>query len=349
MTESAVRQLDAIHSMLSAGHRNLRIERHSLILWGVAGGALFFLSEIILTPAQFPVLRDRAVAWLMLLCMVLGAVGYADWRLTRRVKEARDEAWSFIHRQVLKVWWLLMAMGVMLTFATFFFGGGYLLYAAWLVLLGLGLYVHGLFSEELLEWVGALLILVAILLPGSGLPMETQRWINASVFGIGLPLLAAMLDRGRISPSRKRLAQSLLWLAAVLVLPLAGQRYAAAVMLPEAPLINLDTFRRQHDLAGPRIVALPAGTAIPVEAELSGDLFDNAAHPVLPLTLAEPLELLMIDGQLTGDLRQPGGPWLSHRETRWIAIPWMKAELTPEGGPRVRASLVVEMRGKHGR
>lgn len=349
MTESAVRQLDAIHSMLSAGHRNLRIERHSLILWGVAGGALFFLSESILTAGQFPVVRERALAWLMLLCTVLGGVGYLDWRLTRRIKEARDEAWSFIHRQMLKVWWLLMAMGVLLTFATFFFGGAYLLYAAWLALLGLGLYVHGLFSEELLEWVGALLILVAILLPGSGLPMETQRWLDAAVFGIGLPLLAAMLDRGRASPPRRRLAQSLLWLAAVLALPLAGQRYAAAVILPDAPVISLETFRRQGDLSGARIVALPAGTAIPVETELSGDLFDGAANPVLPLKLAEPLELLMIDGKLTGDLRHPGGPWQSHRETRWIAIPWMKAELTPEGGPQVRASLVVEMRGQHGR
>jgi len=48
------RQLDAIHAMLSAGHRNLRIERHTLLLWGIPAGLLFAISELILTPSQFP-------------------------------------------------------------------------------------------------------------------------------------------------------------------------------------------------------------------------------------------------------------------------------------------------------
>ena len=42
------RQLDAIHAMLAAGHRNLRIERHSLLLWGIPAGLLWVLSESIL-------------------------------------------------------------------------------------------------------------------------------------------------------------------------------------------------------------------------------------------------------------------------------------------------------------
>ncbi|MBS4098596.1 MAG: hypothetical protein KGZ83_17370 [Sulfuricella sp.] len=345
MSESAVRQIDAIHSMLSAGQRNLRIERHSLILWGLAGGALFLSSEFILTAEQFPATRDRAVAWLLLLCGVLGGVGYADWRLTRRIKEARDEAWSFIHRQVLKVWWLLMGTGTLLTFAMFFFGGGYMVYAAWLVLLGMGLYVHGLFSEELLEWVGALAIAAGIACLSARLPAETMRWLDASVFGIGLPLLAAMLDRGRARPAPRRLVQSVAWLAVVVALPLAGHHYAGAVLLPEAPVLSLAAFQAQRDLTGPRIVALPAGATIPVEIEMSGDLFDAAQNPVLPLKLAEPVELLLIDGKLSGDVRRAGGDWQKAREARWISIPWMKGELTPERGPLVRASLVVEMRG----
>lgn len=344
MPETAAHRLDAIHSMLSAGHRNLRIERHSLILWGIAGGALCFFSESILTPEQFPVTQQRALAWLLLLTTVLGSVGIADWHLTRRAKEARAEAWSFIHRQVLKVWWLLMAMGTLLTFAMFFFGGGYMLFSAWLVLLGLGLYVHGLFSEELLEWVGALMIIIGIVSLAYRLPVETMRWISASAFGIGLPLLAAMLDRGRAFPARRRLAQTLIWMFAVLALPLLGQRYATALMLPDGPVISLESFRQQRDAGGSRIVSLPAGTPVPVEVEVSGGLFDGAANPVLPLKLAEPIEVLMVDGKLTGDTRFPGGYWLPAREARWIAIPWMKAELNPEKGPLVRAGLVVEFK-----
>ena len=349
MSETAVRQLDAIHSMLSAGHRSLRIERHSLILWGITGGALFFFSAFILTPEQFPDTQQRAVAWLLLLSVVLSGVGVADWQLTRRVKLARAEAWSFIHRQVLKVWWLLMAMGTLLTFAMFFFGGGYMLYSAWLVLLGIGLYVHGLFSEELLEWVGALVIVIGIVSLAYRLPMETMRWISASAFGIGLPLLAAMLDRGRAFPARRRLAQTLMWMFAVLVLPLLGQRYAAALVLSDGPVISLESFRQQQDVSGTRIVSLPAGALVPVEVEVSGGLFDGSTNPILPLKLAEPIEVLMVDGKLTGDTRVPGGTWLPARETRWIAIPWLKAELNPEKGPLVRAGLVVEFKGQSGK
>ena len=345
MSATASRQLDAIHSMLSAGHRNLRIERHSLILWGITGGALFFFSTSILTPEQFPLIQQRALAWLLLLSAVLGGVGFADWQLTRRAKQARDEAWPFIHRQVLKVWWLLMAMGTLMTFAMFFFGGGYMLYSAWLVLLGLGLYVHGLFSEELLEWVGALTIIIGIVSLASRLPMETMRLIGASTFGIGLPLLAAMLDRGRAFPARRRLAQTLMWMLAVLALPLLGQRYATAVTLPDGPVIPLESFRRQQDTSGTHIVSLPRGTPVPVEIEVSGNLFDSATNPVLPLKLAAPIEVLMVDGKPSGDTRFPGGAWQPARETRWIAIPWIKAELQAEQGPLVRASLVVDFKG----
>ena len=143
-------QLHAIHSMLTAGQRNLRLERHTLWLWGVPAGVLFVLSEHILTPEQFPDLTQRALAWLALLLTVLATVATLDWHWTRQAKQTRDEAWSFIHRQVVKVLWLLMGLATLTTFAMFFYGGGYMVCAVWLVFLGVSLYLHGLFSEELL-------------------------------------------------------------------------------------------------------------------------------------------------------------------------------------------------------
>jgi len=349
MTHSASQQLTAIHSMLSAGHRNLRVERHSLVLWGLTGGLLFLLSETILTPDDLPVLEQRAVAWLLLLVACLGGVGLVDWQLTRRAKQSRDEAWSFIHRQVQKVLWLLLALATLLTFAMFFFGGGYMLCAAWLVLLGIGFYIHGLFSEELLEWVGALIILIGIGSLAARLSFDAMRWIAAAVFGLGLPLLAGMLDRGRHRSPFYRLGQVLVWLFAVLILPLWGQHRAAGRGIADGPVISLAAFRQLGDLGGERIVALPAGTVVPVAVELGGDIFAGRAagtkpEAVLPLTLAEPVEVLMVDGRLTGDTRLPGGPWQLAREVRWISIPWIKAELTPAQGPLIRASLTVQLR-----
>ena len=65
---------------------------------------------------------------------------------------------------------------------------------------------------------------------------------------------------------------------------------------------------------------------------------------ILPLTLQQPVEVLMRDGQLSGDARLAGESWQSYRRSRWISIPWLKAELTQGTGPRVTGSLIVQFR-----
>ena len=54
MSDPIARQLDSIQSMLTRGQRNLRMERHSLILWGLAGAALFAVSDRVFTVEQIP-------------------------------------------------------------------------------------------------------------------------------------------------------------------------------------------------------------------------------------------------------------------------------------------------------
>lgn len=346
MNTSASQQLSAIHQMLAVGHRNLRIERHSLLLWGIPAGLLFAFSHRIFTPEQVPDLQQRAFAWLLLIGVVLGTTGGVDWWWTRRVKEARDEAWSFIHRQVQKVWWLLMGLATLTTFGMFFFGGGYMVCALWLVVVGLGLYLHGLFSEELLEWVGVSIILCGIFSLFAQLPYDTMRWLAAAILGLGMPLLALMLDRGRHRAIPVRCAQLLLWLGLVLAIPLWLEGQAQRLALPETPVIGLDDFKHKGPAnASASIVSLPAGTAIPVEVEVSGDIFVNSGEKaILPLTLARPIELLLEDGQLTGANRFPGEAWQPARQARWITIPFLKAELTPDKGPFVSSKLIVQLR-----
>ncbi len=341
MSQIATQQLDSIHSMLSAGHKNLRIERHSLILWGISFGGLIFFSDRILTVEQFPDLAQRAAAWLILLAISVSGVSLLDWQLTRRAKLSRDEAWPFIHRQVLKVWWLLMSVGVLMTFAMFFYGGGYMIFAAWLVLAGLGLYVHGLFSEELLEWTGALIIAIGVSMLAFRLNYTATQWIAASTLGLGLPLLAAMLDRGRQRTSWLRLVQSVGWLLCVLIPPLLAQRMVSAQPV-DAPTVSLAAFKTNP--AARQIVALPAGSEIPVKFEVSGNLFRVGENSTLPLILNEPIEISMNDGQPTGQWRHPGENWSLARESSWLRIPWIKAELIPESGPQLRTSLIVETR-----
>lgn len=341
MSQLATQQLDLIHSMLSAGHRNLRIERHSLILWGICGGGLIFISKHILTADQFPDLTQHALAWLIFLAITLSGVSLLDWHLTRRAKQARDEAWSFIHRQILKIWWLLMSVGVMLTFATFFYGGGYMIMGVWVVLIGIGLYIHGLFSEELLEWTGALIVAIGIGMLAFRLSYPDLRLVATSTLGLGLPLLAAMLDRGVQRAPWVRLLQSAGWLLCVTIPPLLAHLLVSADVPPDAPVVTLEEFSRQPT-SRQVVIIFPAGSSIPVKVEISGDMFRTGSTSMLPLILNEPVEVMMNNGQLTGDWRFPGESWMLARETHWISIPWLKAELNSQSGPEIRTSLVFE-------
>ncbi|HKO89393.1 MAG TPA: MFS transporter permease, partial [Burkholderiales bacterium] len=267
MSDAAVKQLDAIHSMLNAGQRNLRMETHSLLLWGLVGGFLCLFSDHILTPQQIPDNTQRAFAWLALLAAILGAAGWVDWNLTRRSKQARDETWSFIHRQIMKFWWLLLSIGALTTFAMFFFGGGYMLFPVWMALLGMGLFVHGLFSAPLLQWTGGLLILTAVCSLGYRLEFETMKWLAGSAYGLGLPLLALVLARKWEMRFPHQLL-AVLWLACVIGVPLS-----AAKLWPQQPpageTLSLDAYR-QYGASGAQILHLPAGTQVPVELTLAG-------------------------------------------------------------------------------
>ena len=350
MNQLASQQLNAIHAMLASGQRNLRMERHSLILWGLASGGLMASSEHILTNEQFPDLHQRAFAWLLLLLTGLGAIGFADWHLTRKVKRERDEIWSFVHRQIIKVWWLLIGMATLFTFSAFFFGGNLIVNAVWVIALGMGLYIHGLFSDELLEWCGVLMIVMAVATIVMGLPYRDTKWVAASIFGMGLPLLAFMPDKGVQTHAWQRLLQMLGWLLAVLALPwamhLLGQKDAHA----DAIALTLEQFQARQAEANNHIarqgfysVQLPAGSEVPIDFMLSGNLFENGAQS-LRFKLARPMTFMLFDGKPTGEFRLDGQGWHPVLGSATLHIPWIRVELTPEGGPVIKARMDADIR-----
>ena len=338
-------RLDAIQSMLAAGHRSLRLERHSLILWGLAGGALLLASNHILTADQFPAVQARAAAWLALLAVVLGLVGAVDWHLTRRVKRIRDRSWSFVHRQVIKVWWLMMGLGALLTFAMFFYGGGTMLCAAWIVLVGIALYVHGLFSERLLEGVGGMAVAIGVALLAARVGYEVTRLAAAAVFGLGLPLLAVMLDRDR---ARTPLLAAV-WLLCVLLPPLAAARWDMAGSPPAGPVVPLAGAVTGGLPAGPAIVAMPAGTVIPVRLTLSGNLFTADSVAEFPLVLARPLDVVFQDGKPTALFRPEGQGWTTAPGALAVMIPKLDPVFVPGAGPMVVGRVQVLVSPPSGR
>ena len=332
-------QLEAIHSMLAAGHRSIRLQRHSLLLWGVTGGILCLGTEHVITPERFPEHLQRALALLLFLGIVLSGVAVADFWYTRRRIEAREESLPFVQAQVIKVWWLLIGMGVLFTFATAFFGGGQMVFVIWLVLFGLGIYVHGLFSEQILEWAGVMMILLGIGALALPAPYTATQWLAASAFGLGMPLLGAMLDRGESKSAWTRAGQSALWLAIVLTpVVLVHQWRGGLQRAPDAAGMTLESFLRLGPPQGSAIVAIPAGTTIPLKVRIHGNIVQDAGELTVLLALARPIDVVVVDGKPNGVFRIADGDW-KRRNSLWISDFQVGGTLEASSGPAASVSM----------
>ena len=71
-------QFQAIQSMLTAGHRSVHLERHSLLLIGGVGGFLSVVTEWVITDARFPDVTHRGMALLVWLGFWLGGLSLLD-------------------------------------------------------------------------------------------------------------------------------------------------------------------------------------------------------------------------------------------------------------------------------
>jgi hypothetical protein len=230
---------------------------------------------------------------------------------------------------------------VLFTFATYFFGGGYMVFVIWLVLFGLGIYIHGLFSEQILEWAGVMMILLGVGSLALPAPYVATQWLAASAFGVGMPLLSTMLDRGASRPVWLRAAQSALWLAVVLTPPIVIYQWWKSQPPPAAPKMTLESFMRQANARATAIVAIPAGSRVPVNMRIDGGLLVEDADTTLLLTLARPVEVVVVDGKPNGQFRVAGGPWRQRAPGMWFQHLKLRGTLAPDAGPAASVSLVL--------
>jgi hypothetical protein len=332
-------QLDEIQSMLAAGHRNIRLEKHTLVLWGMAGGALCAFTDLVITHQRFPIPWVRAVALLVFLAIVLSGVAVVDFNYTRYRVRARDETFSFAQKQVTKIWWLLVGMGVLFTFAVSFFGGGYMVFGVWLVLFGLGLYIHGLFSEQILEWIGVIMIVLGVVALSMNIPYPATQWLAASVFGLGMPLLSTMLDRGQTKPIGSRLLQSGIWLVFVLGFALILFQWIRNPALPDGPATALQSFMHQSVVLPTQIVTIPAGNKVPLKIRFSGNVVSDGDATTSWMTLTRPLDVSLREGKPDGRFRVGQGDWQQRDVNLKIRVLELTSEINPREGPSVSMSI----------
>lgn len=84
MWEHAADQIKSIHAMMDSGHRSVRLERHTLILWGVTGALLIVLMQHLFPAGNFSVKWHHTLLVNSINIVVLVAVAIFDYRLTKR-------------------------------------------------------------------------------------------------------------------------------------------------------------------------------------------------------------------------------------------------------------------------
>jgi hypothetical protein len=297
-------QFQAIQTMLTAGHRCVHLEQHSLLLLGVTGGFLSVVTEWIITDTRFPDVAERGGALLIWLALWLGGVSLLEHWLTRRARQQRAETLPFAQAQITRAWWMLLSVGCLGSFAMFFYGGGGMIYALWIVLLGLGVYLFGLFSRPLIEWIGLATILLGVAGLAAGLPYGATRWLAASAFAIGLPLAGWLNARVDDAGLIRRLAILAIWLAAVVAPPLLIARYSTTP-IPTAPLIALGS----PIGTGEQVLRLEAGTRVPLRVDMESPILRVSPQAGLDITLTQPVEVVLIDGHPDGRYRIGDGDW----------------------------------------
>ncbi len=76
-----------------------------------------------------------------------------------------------------------------------FFAGGYIFYGLLLTIMGTALYIHGLFSKQMLSHAGIIMVLLGLLGIGLRLPFAVLEWLSIFCFGIGRPILGLSFNQ----------------------------------------------------------------------------------------------------------------------------------------------------------
>lgn len=331
---TAHQQLQSIQSMLAAGHRSVHLERHSLLLIGAVGGFIAGLTEYIITVENFPNHNQRALALLIWLSFWMLAMSFTDHQLTRRARLRRDETLPFAQAQITRAWWMLLCMGILGSFAMSFYGGGAMIYALWIVLLGLGVYLFGLFSKPLVEWIGLATILLGVTGLAAGLPYCATHWLATSCFAIGMPLAGWLNRRYGDARLTGRVLALLVWMGCVTApaLALAKTPFAA---VPSSPAIALDDMADIGN--GEQVLRLAAGTPVALRLDLSGPFLAAKPSASLTMNLTVPLEVALHDGMPDGRYRVADGAWHEiHEGILDLRIYRLSPQLE-DGKPVVRA------------
>lgn len=310
-------QVEDIHAMLPSGDQSIRVEPHTLIIWGIAGVLVNLVSDLLITRENFEIYLHRHLMEALVYAVVILTAWLIDHRMTRRLYNRRDETLSFVHRQIRKVVYLLFGLIVLYIVGVSFVGGSPINhFIAW-ALFGLAFFVYGLFSEKLLCWFGIFCIGMGYFCVLLNVSNTAQDYLGLSIFAIGLPVLAWLISRPLLhNTTGRRVLVSGVWLLLVIIpavlvyqIKLSNQS-GQAPDIAGIPVVTLEEFRQQTTATANQIVRLPKGTTIPLQFRLNGVTFDRMqTYTVEPLILSRSVDLVLEGEQPGSWYRIDNGDW----------------------------------------
>ena len=338
-------QLDAIYSMMEEGQQSVKMEKHSLFIWGITAAILILITDLIFNWQTFTVRWQLILSQTIFISIILFVAGVWDLKLTRKLRIKRDESISFIQLQLTKVWWFFIALIVLMNVGMNFFGGGYMFYGLTISLIGMAFYIQGLFSTQMLKWIGVMLIIIGLSSIALNLNFLVTKWLAAGVFGLGLPLLALLLDKPKIhSTLLKQFILSFVWFVLVISPSLIVYQQKINFNAAELKIRTINDYKSLNkELAAKKqIIHLPVGTSLPVNINMSGDMFVISKVSQTNIKLTNELDVVIENGKTTGDFRVDGKQWKNRKNSFRLRKFKMESFVEQQNGPSVNISLKIK-------
>ncbi len=235
--ESAPRpeeQLDAIRSMLSAGHHSITLELHSFVLWGLGVAVALQIWPRVFTPERFADPLVLASLQAVTAGVLFGLAAWLDVRLSIWAKRRRDETYSWTQWQLGKLTVLFAALTLVLGFGSHFNPWSGAFHVFLLGLMGVTLVAYGLFSDNVLVWAGCATLVLAAGEVVLRLPKVATHWVATSAYALGVTSLGPLYLWARKRSLLVRAGCVVLWLAVVAA---AGVGCYEATRPVEAPTV----------------------------------------------------------------------------------------------------------------
>ncbi len=334
-------QLSDIHAMLDSGHHSVRIEKHTLLIWGLGGALIVIFMEWFGSQNFLKLYWQNNIAIYVMGATALSIIAYIDHHKTKNIRIERGESVSFTQTQLMKLWWVGVGLCILTGFGMAFMNLAIITYPLSLIILGVVFYTHGLFSRQALSLAGFLMLVTAAiglsLAVSKTLPYITLQYLGISVFGIGLPLFAFLMDKPKKfkTPLQKSVF-SLGWLTAVFLPVFIINFISSQVNTPTGTVISLSDFTTNKSKynTGQYIVSLPTGTKIPLMVSLKGKslALDNTTTIATHLTAT--MQISIKDAKPDGRVKVGKADWTDWNKKGWpLWLRQVKADFTSEKGP----------------